>query len=463
LSLELQDFWSWRGKVGRAKYVGLGLFLFAIKHNLDRLVAGYFGYDWTILDYWIFDERRVSTLSQHRAGFYATLVLLALPFIWVGVVLTIRRLRDAGLPLWLVIFFFAPFVNLVFFLILGGFPSASSETADDSSFGLSIQRKLSAVIPKSEFGSAAMGILTTVFLAILFTLLSVYWMNQYGWGLFVGIPFFLGLNSVLIYGFHESRRFFKCLLVALLSVVLVGAILFFIAVEGIICLVMAAPLAVALALLGGIIGYFIQRRDSAPPVHIFSALLVVLPGFIVLEPFAVRTPPQFQVRTSIVIDAKPAEVWKHVVSFSQLPAPSERLFKTGIAYPIRAEIDGKGVGAVRHCVFSTGEFVEPIKVWDEPRLLRFDVRSQPRVMDEWSPYNLRPPHLENYLVSREGQFLLTELPDGRTLLEGTTIYQNRIWPAPYWHVWSDYIIHRIHYRVLEHIRNLAEDKREPQP
>jgi hypothetical protein len=31
-----------------------------------------------------------------------------------------------------------------------------------------------------------------------------------------------------------------------------------------------------------------------------------------------------------------------------------------------------------------------------------------------------------------------------------------MWPASYWHLWSDYIIHRIHSRVLEHIRTEAE-------
>jgi len=80
-------------------------------------------------------------------------------------------------------------------------------------------------------------------------------------------------------------------------------------------------------------------------------------------------------------------------------------------------------------------------------------------MDELSLYrDLHPPHLENYLISRQGQFALTSLADGSTLLEGTTWYQNRFWPAPYWHLWSDYIIHNIHQRVLLHIKTLAENK-----
>jgi hypothetical protein len=73
-------------------------------------------------------------------------------------------------------------------------------------------------------------------------------------------------------------------------------------------------------------------------------------------------------------------------------------------------------------------------------------------------HHLDPPHLHGYLVSKEGQFQLTTLPDGSTRLEGTTWYQHHLRPARYWQLWSDYIIHRIHLRVLEHIKRLAEQE-----
>ncbi|HEY2787631.1 MAG TPA: hypothetical protein VGJ05_21925, partial [Fimbriiglobus sp.] len=149
-------------------------------------------------------------------------------------------------------------------------------------------------------------------------------------------------------------------------------------------------------------------------------------------------------------------VWKLVLAFPPLDEPTDLLFRTGIAYPQRAEIHGRGVGAVRHCVFSTGAFVEPIDVWDEPSQLSFRVTDQPPSMKELSPFDIHPPHLNNILVSQFGQFRLDRLPDGRTRLEGTTRYVNRMWPAEYWGVCSDYIIHRIHTRVLDHIKKLAE-------
>jgi hypothetical protein len=133
------------------------------------------------------------------------------------------------------------------------------------------------------------------------------------------------------------------------------------------------------------------------------------------------------------------------------------MFRAGIAYPIRAEMRGTGVGAERHCVFSTGSFVEPIEVWDAPHLLKFSVISNPAPMEEWTPYShIDTPHLHGFLVSEGGQFLLTPLPNGGTRLEGTTWYQHGLWPSQYWRVWSDAIIHKIHLRVLRHIRDEVE-------
>ena len=457
MNSKIFDVWSWHGTIGRGRYLATGSVLLALKHNFDRLLAAVFGYEWGIFNYWVFDvPAGIEGLTSRDAGFYAVLVLVALPFVWSGTVLTLRRLRDLDWPLWLVILFFLPFLNLIFFIILSVTPSHQS-TDGESKFALRIGR----LIPESEFGSAVFGILITTIIAVLTTAFSAEGLGSYGWGVFVGIPFFLGLNSTLIYGYHRSRSAGRCLLVAMLSTALVGMALFALAMEGVICLVMALPLGLILALFGGLIGFVIQQRPTFPAntLHVVSVALLLMPGLILLEHVGGETPPLYEVKTSVVIKSDPKTVWTHVVSFSELAPPTEAMFKTGIAYPIRADIRGRGVGAVRHCVFSTGDFVEPITVWDEPRLLRFDVTAQPRVMDELSLYNdLRPPHLENYLISRQGQFELKALPDGSTLLEGTTWYQNRYWPAPYWHLWSDYIIHGIHKRVLLHIKSLAENE-----
>lgn len=439
----------------------MGLGGFALKHNLDRLLAYYaFGRPWTLFNYWIplHDATRITSLQPGDATFLATMVLLALPFIWVGTVMTIKRLRSANLPTQLVFLFFIPYLNLLFLLLLCLLP-ARDTAATSKEDGGERTPFLVRVVPKSALGSAAMAVLVTVPLGLGMVLLLTKVFAGYGFGLFLALPFTMGLVAALIYGVHEPRSVRGCIQVACLSTALLGLALFGLAAEGVICLIMAAPIALPLAAFGGMVGHSVQLQRwirRANPAFL-SALVMLVPSVQWLEHTIAPVPPVYEVRTSIDIQAPPDEVWKQVVAFTEIPPPQEWMFRGGIAYPIRAGIQGKGPGAERYCVFSTGTFVEPIQVWDEPRLLKFSVTSNPPPMEEWTPYHhIEPPHLHGYLVSNGGQFLLTPLPNGGTRVEGTTWYRHSLWPAPYWRLWSDAIIHKIHWRVLSHIRDEAE-------
>ena len=78
-------------------------------------------------------------------------------------------------------------------------------------------------------------------------------------------------------------------------------------------------------------------------------------------------------------------------------------------------------------------------------------------MKEMNPFGeIQPKHLHGYMVSKRGQFRLTQMPDGGTLLEGTSWYRHGLWPAGYWRLWSDAIGHQIHLRVLRNIKTLSE-------
>jgi hypothetical protein len=281
---------------------------------------------------------------------------------------------------------------------------------------------------------------------------------SYGWGLFVALPFCLGLGAVLLYAYHGPRGFWRCMGVACMSTLLLGVALLALALEGLICLLMALPLALPLAAMGGTVGYFIQRNRptmrAAPST--LMLLMLFVPGWMSAERGS-KPAPIFAVHTAVEVDAPPEAVWRRLMGFASIPPPTEWLFRLGIAYPTRATIAGRGVGAQRHCEFDTGAFVEPIRVWDEPHRLRFSVTSSPPPMQEWTPYKeIHPRHLAGFLVAREGEFLLVPLPGGRSRLEGTTWYQHNMWPASYWRLWSDTIIHRIHGRVLRYIKRRAE-------
>ena len=105
------------------------------------------------------------------------------------------------------------------------------------------------------------------------------------------------------------------------------------------------------------------------------------------------------------------------------------MFKAGISYPIEAKIEGKGVGAIRYCQFNSGDFIEPITLWDKPHQLSFDVKFQPRPMKEMTPWeSIEAPHLDGFFVSKKGEFRLKTIRPGVVRLDGTTWYHINIFP-----------------------------------
>jgi len=453
--------------VSRGVYVGVGLAGFALKHNLDRLVATtVFKRPWGMFNYMQPGPRSVTSIEPHNLNFYAALLALAIPFVWTGVCLTLRRLRATHLPLWWVILFFVPLINLIFFIVLAILPSRS-EAGQQATPPKS--RVLDRLIPDHPWGDALMAMLLVVPASVMATFLSVTGLGQYGWGLFVGLPFCMGLGAVLLYGYHSEKRLAPCLGVACLSVTMLGLALLALAIEGVICLAMAAPLGLILASLGGAVGYCIQRRPPgqegpglSPAHRVLVGLALSLPALMGAESLQAQEPPIYPVTSSVIVNAPPAKVWPQVIQFSRMPPPHEGIFRCGVAYPIQARLDGRGVGAIRRCVFSTGPFVEPITVWDEPHRLAFSVTSNPAPLQEWTPYGeLHAPHLDGFMISKGGEFRLTELDGQRTLLQGTTWYRHGLWPDLYWRAWSDSIIHTIHLRVLNFIKSQTESSQSP--
>lgn len=503
--ISISDLWRWDGKIDRGPYFILGLSLLVIKVFFDYWVSEtFFHRSWSLLEYIAPGAGfAVSALTQADKLFYLTMLAISLPFAWTGSVLTIRRLRGAQLPPWLVLFFYIPVVNLIFFKILTWLPSKSEEEslellegeegsrlalpapeappariAPDAPSAIedlkapqpvhiqepSVRAKLlDRLIPESDTGAMFVSALLPVPVGAAICYLSTFILGSYGWGLFVALPFAIAVIAPLLYTHHERRGLGQCIGNATLSIFLLSCGFLLFKFEGVICLIMAAPIGVGIACLGGLLAYSIQGRvhESKQLPRIVSSIIVLVVATTGLGETNPDKYPTYKVTTTIDIEAPPMQVWRHVVAFSRMSPPTDFLFKAGVAYPTHARIYGRGPGAVRHCVFSTGTFVEPIKEWKEPNLLRFSVTSQPMPMRELSPYDIHPPHLNNYLVSNQGEFLLTETTGGGTRVSGTTWYQIRMSPGPYWQLWSDSIIHKIHGRVLDHVKALSEGKEKP--
>ena len=317
---------------------------------------------------------------------------------------------------------------------------------------------LDKIMPDNDSKRKWVAVGITVLLSALVTILGIYWQGQYGFALFIITPFFMGVCSTLLYGYKKPITRNQAWRIGVLTLGIFTLILILCAIEGLICIMMAAPFGFILTTLGSLVGYSIQHKLPDKTTATILILICTIPSMSFVE--SALPPSLTSVVTSIEISADAETVWKNVIEFPELSKPEEFIFQTGIAYPINAKIEGSGVGAVRHCNFTTGSFTEPITVWNEPNLLRFSVTQQPAPMKELSFWNVDAPHLHDYFVSKQGQFKLTTLPNGNTLLEGTTWYYHNIKPAFYWQIWSEYIIHKIHQRVLKHIKKNAESKKQ---
>lgn len=303
-------------------------------------------------------------------------------------------------------------------------------------------------------------VFSTCFVGWIFSYLATNVFGDYAFGLFVWLPLVMGAMTTIIYGHNNDvkKSFLRNLSFATLVIFCIGLLAF--AFEGVICIIMSLPIGIFFNWLGHLIGYELLKKKTVSKIPTtLSVLILSVPALMGFEKISKNNDEIANPITTIIeIDAPVETVWKNVVEFPQLPEPTEFVFKAGIAYPINATIKGTGVGAIRHCNFTTGSFIEPITEWNEPNLLKFDVKEQPEPMKELSFYDLHPNHLHGYFVSKKGQFKLTKLSANKTLLEGTTWYYNKIKPTIYWNLWSDHLIHKIHERVLTHIKKVSEAK-----
>ena len=275
---------TWRGEINRKDYLIWGLVLFTVKFNLDRFTAITFEKTWYITDYFIQADRlSVMEIPEGDRMFYLALLIQSLPFIWFGTVLCVKRLRSANIPSWLVIFFFIPFINFILFIILAALPERN--TIDDTK-----QAYLDKLIPKNQFGSAFFAIGLVLILSLGLTLVFVKYINEYGWSLFVGIPFFLGFGSVIIYGQNNKLRYWDALSVMFFSVLFFNLIIFVAAVEGIICIAMGFPIAIIIGVIGASIGYAVIDNRKVN-LNILTSPLAVVLLFSILEHSDDQTPP----------------------------------------------------------------------------------------------------------------------------------------------------------------------------
>ena len=183
----------------------------------------------------------------------------------------------------LIVLFFVPLVNLILFLVLILLPTQEVLTAvavaRPAPRSLEPWQRVHRNFARDSYWrSGLVSLAITVPLSVLAVVVGAQMLQSYGFSLFVGAPFALGMISVLLFGFSKPQPLGASLAVAMLAATLAGLAVLAVALEGIICLIMAAPIAYFLALLGsgrlrhpGASLVERTRVDAEPGRHVLAA------------------------------------------------------------------------------------------------------------------------------------------------------------------------------------------------
>lgn len=430
------------GLSGRVRYALTAAALILSQHALT--VIAFRAHDVPLVPdraFWLFPIRQLAILPQVSplvavAGFAFCLAISA-----ALVALSLRRADAIGRGGALALMTMVPTVQIVAAL---GLALLRHHRADSDG------RRVVRSAPPHQ---VAIGVFAGTALVVAAVATSALTIGAYGWGLFVATPFLVGLITGFLVNRGTERSAGETFGAVATAGMLGTAALLALALEGLMCILLIAPLAIALASIGGLIGRTAARRLVDPREPFYS--VAFLPLIFVLD---AAMPPAIPIvtQTSMTIAAPPEAVWASLTADRPVAQPPGLVGLAGLAYPIASRIAGEGVGARRIGTFSTGRADERITIWKPGRSLAFRVVRQPPAMEEMSPYRkLHTPHLTGTFDTGETRFDLAPIRGGTRL----TVHADhvlRIDPGLYWAPIARWAIRQNVARVLADVRRDAE-------
>jgi uncharacterized membrane protein YhaH (DUF805 family) len=441
---------TFEGKIGRAPYAAWSLVMF-LSQYLVILGGASNGAGVLKVDRWILfvPHRALMTVGGNWDLLQILEVAYLLLLAWALAALAFRRAIDAGVGGGIAAFAIAPVIQIPAILYLCIAPPKAVPASGSLVERAGIQ-EAGLVWP-----SAFQGVFAGVGLTLVAVVVSTLIFGTYGYGLFLLTPFVIGVVTAYVANSRADMGLGRTALIVVMAVAVGSLALVAVAVEGLICIVMAAPIGLAMALIGGLLGRemaLLKRRVAGQPLPCIALLPLMFAIENVLPPGA-----HLDTEQTIAVAAPPEVVWRSILSTDPIEGPLALPFRFGVAYPLRGEVHGEGVGAERRGEFSTGTAIEGVTEWVPNRKLAFVVVRDIPGVRELSPYeHVHAPHVIGYFRTTYTSFELVPGADGGTDIVERTSHELRLDPLPYWLPMARWIIRQNNARVLEHIRSHAE-------
>lgn len=390
----------------------------------------------------LFDDLLASNTVMVVVGL--TLVLF-LAVAWALVALAFRRAIDCNASGWIAPLAMVPIVQIPVILYLCVAPSRAVSDRPRVTVGGSIK----------VWRFAAQGALVGVGLTVGAVAIAALVFGTYSYGMFVVSPLVAGMTAAYLANRKTDIGKTRTFLTSLAALAIGSVALILAALEGIICIVMAAPLAVGFAFVGSLAGRSLAMLARPSTGQNLSAI-ALLPLVFAWDA-AVQPTSEFASYQTAKINAPAGIVWQSIVDMGTIEETPALPFLLGVAYPVSGQIFGKGVGAKRHGVFSTGTAVERITEWVPEKKLAYVVVEDVPALIELSPYeHVYAPHAVGYFRTLLTSFELHAKTGETTEIILQTSHELKIDPAFYWLPITKWVVLKNNARVLAHIKRRAE-------
>lgn len=240
------------------------------------------------------------------------------------------------------------------------------------------------------------------------------------------------------------------------AIILAGSVIFL--REGIICLVMLAPIWMVFGWFGAF-ALRHSRKGSVDPRRMHASLLFLpLMGGAVES--AIPIPHDLvSLDRAVVIHARPAEIWPFAVANAHIrPDEGRWTFSQsvlGLPRPRATVMHGAGLGAVRTAYWGDKiDFDEDITQWQPSRRLGWTFSFANSSLQDFTDKHIAPDG--QFLKIDSGDYTLTPLGGDATLLTLRTRYIAKTHVNFYAELWGEILLGDIESNVLAVIKQRAE-------
>lgn len=232
-----------------------------------------------------------------------------------------------------------------------------------------------------------------------------------------GVPFVVGFITVYLHR-REKPSIAFAVISPWITIGIFLAATAILMLEGAICIFMAVPIFMAVASMGGLLGWALNRNTGKINLFVLNSFLILPLVALPIEGQIEKEKVIFTEHTSIFIKSEPGKVWDNIVKVSPISEEEDRnsLFRVmGFPRPIRAELDRNGVGGVRKAIFDKGLFfTETVTQWDSLKSFTFTIEADP----ESIPPTALDEHVSvggEYFDVLEGRYEIIPAEGGVTL------------------------------------------------